>query len=114
MLAVLPSADTLFIPSGSYKMDMNEPRVLLSMEDYESDVEHLGVSPNHMPATDSPDDTAIDISAMVLSDPRSAFLSRVSFAEGIMQDMALGGLSTLIVCVAMQWRKWEPVSQCIQ
>ena len=114
MLAVLPSADTLFIPSGSYKMDMNEPRVLLSMEDYESDVEHLGVSPNHMPATDSPDDTAIDISAMVLSDPRSAFLSRVSFAEGIMQDMALGRLSTLIVCVAMQWRKWEPVSQCIQ
>ncbi|CAE7474375.1 unnamed protein product [Symbiodinium necroappetens] len=90
MLAVLPSADTLFIPSGSYKMDMNEPRVLLSMEDYESDVEHLGVSPNQMPATDSPDDTAIDISAMVLSDPRAAFLSRVSFAEGIMQDMALG------------------------
>ena len=91
ILSALPSADTLFIPSGAYKMSMNEPRVLLSMEDYESDVEQLGVSPNQMPA-EAPGDTAIDISAGVLSDPRAAFLASISFTESLRQGqgMAVG------------------------
>ena len=89
ILSVLPSSDTLFFPSGAYKMNMNEPKVLLSMDEYESDLEHIGVSPNHMPAVDSQDDIALDVSAMVLSDLRAAFLSNTSFAESIRQGMPM-------------------------
>ena len=90
ILAALPSADTLFIPHGGYKLSMNEPKVLLSLGDYEADVKQLGVSPNHLPAFDSPDDMALDVSAMVISDPRAAFLASVPLAESLRRGMALG------------------------
>ncbi|CAJ1346103.1 unnamed protein product [Effrenium voratum] len=81
VLSALPTSDTLFLPSGYYKLDMMLPKALLSIADYESDVELLGVVPNEIGATESDGDVAFNVTSKFLSDPRCAFLLGRSFAD---------------------------------
>lgn len=56
VLGSLKSSDTLFIPCAGYKMDQQVPKMLLSLNDYEGDVEYLGVTPNEMTVPESDTD----------------------------------------------------------
>ena len=57
------------------------PKVLLSLNDYEADVEMLGVTPNEMGIPETDSDMALDITSKFLADPRCAFLAAGSFAS---------------------------------
>ncbi|CAK9073741.1 unnamed protein product [Durusdinium trenchii] len=81
VLGSLKSSDTLFIPCAGYKMDQQVPKMLLSLNDYEGDVEYLGVTPNEMTVPESDTDIALDLTSNFLGDPRCAFLTRGSFIE---------------------------------
>jgi len=83
MMQVLPSADTLFIPYGLYKLEMNHPKALLTLSDYKTDVAKMGpVVPNEITGTCG-EDVALDITKKVLDDPRGAFLATQPFAEAL-------------------------------
>lgn len=56
------------------------PKILLSLNDYETDVENLGVSPNEMGVPELEADIALDITNYFLTDRRCSFLSIGSFA----------------------------------
>lgn len=75
VLMELPSADSVFFPCGYYKMDMMIPKMLLSLDDYETDVENLGVTPNEIGVPDPDSDMALDITNQFMTDRRCSFLS---------------------------------------
>ena len=50
------------------------PKMLLSLSDYESDMENLGVPPNEIGVPDSESDIALDITNQFMTDPRCPFL----------------------------------------
>ena len=56
------------------------PKILLSLNDYETDIENLGVSPNEMGVPELEADVALDITNHFLADRRCSFLSMGSFA----------------------------------
>lgn len=60
--------------------DMLIPKILLSLNDYETDVENLGVPPNEMGVPELEADIALDITNYFLTDRRCSFLSIGSFA----------------------------------
>lgn len=58
------------------------PKALLSLSDYETDVENLGVVANELGVPDSEADIAFDLTNFLMPDQRCSFLSvGVSFAS---------------------------------
>jgi len=55
--------------------DMMIPKMLLSLDDYETDVENLGVTPNEIGVPDPDSDMALDITNQFMTDRRCSFLS---------------------------------------
>lgn len=55
--------------------DMMIPKMLLSLDDYETDVENLGVTPNEIGVPDPDSDMALDITNQFITDRRCSFLS---------------------------------------
>jgi len=102
VLTALPSADTLFIPCGFYKMDMLIPKILLSLNDYETDVENLGVSPNEMGVPELDADIALDITNYFLTDRRCSFLSMGSFAAQLREKGKLTEFYQVVAEIGMQ------------
>ena len=51
------------------------PKMLLSLDDYETDVENLGVTPNEIGVPDPDSDMALDITNQFMTDRRCSFLS---------------------------------------
>ena len=49
--------------------------MLLSLDDYETDVENLGVTPNEIGVPDPDSDMALDITNLFMTDRRCSFLS---------------------------------------
>lgn len=97
VLATLPTADTLFFPFGTYKLDMMIPMVLVSMTDYSGDIAKLGeVAANNLPAKAGTEEVGYDITSKVLSDPRGAFLAQQSFSEAIQAKGKTAGFYKLI------------------
>ena len=60
--------------------DMMIPKMLLSLDDYETDVENLGVAPNEIGVPDPDSDMALDITNQFMTDRRCSFLSGSNFA----------------------------------
>lgn len=58
------------------------PKALLSLSDYETDVENLGVVANELGVPDSETDIAFDLTNFLIADQRCSFLSvGASFAS---------------------------------
>lgn len=105
MLSALPSASTLYFPYGDvFKMKMRRPHLRLACSEYEAEIRRIGdaaggsLAANTQEAAEGwPDQVAVNITSVVLADPRASSLDsgRRSFMEALAVDGGAGSVALL-------------------